>query len=148
MILCKVCEYREGLDNLTTVLGSSPVCLDCFEARAENRITIHEACRQLKDCPHRVDIFRGVTCWAGLEYGYMSLRDYEHHISHQLPAIAQRVEEDRHDKAEALYLLELMDHAAKTKLRPGARQRRRGFSSWWHTCVNSLTSYFKSGFAY
>lgn len=85
MLTCAICECREGLAQLISRLGSSPICMECFECQAEKPVSIHEFLRT-GNKPWK-GMGKELRCWAGHEFGYMGLRDYERHISRNMPTI-------------------------------------------------------------
>ena len=81
MLTCAICECREGLSQLMSRLGTSPVCFECFEIQAESPAALNEFMRANK--PWK-GMAKEVTCWAGPDFGYMNLKDYERHISRNM----------------------------------------------------------------
>ncbi len=86
---CIICDYHEGRDDLMSALGATPICLECFEAKAEHPVDIHRACKRYNTGPYLRDLLHDVTCWAGHDLGYLDLRAYERRVSAQMPAVVK-----------------------------------------------------------
>lgn len=86
-VICNVCQWRIGYSNLITTLGDSPVCIECFEARAETPEKIHEATSQAKKGSTAEaglkEMLRDATIWRGQDIGYISLSEYHATMSRQ-----------------------------------------------------------------
>ena len=93
---CKICDWREGLDNLTSALGSSPICMECFEANAETPVSIHEVVQWADDdglAQAVKAILKGATVFVGRDVGYLPLAEYYVRMSQQQLTVVKTAEE-------------------------------------------------------
>ncbi len=86
---CIICNYHEGRDDLMSALGATPICIECFVAKAEHPVDIHRACKRYNTGPYLRDLLHDVTCWSGHDLGYLNLRAYERRVSAQMPTVVK-----------------------------------------------------------
>lgn len=115
---CRICSLP-GHDALQSALGTHPVCMRCFEAKAELPVTIHNTRLELQRKGKKIPsaLVSVMTIYAG-EGSYLSLRAWEERVTKQMPVLHKRrqsyakpLTED--EEAQFAYLLELMRHVIK-----------------------------------
>ena len=87
MTICPACNWRPGLDGLQSAIGTAPLCVECFEARAESPVAVHRAVQGANRDPVMEltlkDALRTATIWRGRDAGYIPLAAYHDMMSRQ-----------------------------------------------------------------
>lgn len=133
-MLCQICNGAYALNEIGSIVGGTRVCVECFEARAETPITIHEAYQTLarmmpgsrKYWEYR-ELLRPVTCFDGFDFGYVPHIRYLEIKAKQLPVVSPTNEMQAYEEAESQRLVAMM-----VAVRDGieSRQTRPARRSW------------------
>ena len=145
--LCKVCNWREGFSNLQTSLGTTPICIECFEAKAETPVSLHEAV-QWADKHHELEtvlrtILKGATVFRGRGEGYVSLAEY-HLLMSQQQLVVMPTAEELEDERTAANIIEMQrrivtDEDFEQDLPPLKMSIWQKFKNWFWRPINGIS---------
>ncbi len=141
MKICPICEVRQAGEQYMSVLGTTPICDECFHHQAERPETIHEALRVHRASPSAEailkELLKGATIFVNHDEGYLPLRDYERRMTKQQLVVIEEEVDLGHPLMEDIILasvtqkiLDITDEFYFMQSFPRQKQRRPGFRGW------------------
>lgn len=132
---CPICRYQKGVEALASRLGIQRICFECFEAKAEDMVTIWRYDQVMSR-----EFLKECTCWHGPQVGYLGLKESLERFTHQMPVPVPRDEDEEEDEQVAQDLVARLEKVRQDIEREQAARKER--KSWFRLMVDWFRTMF------